>query len=140
MQFRSSEISENFLPVRGVVIPAQVGLQLSTENLQSSTLSDTVGTDETQHLARTGHRQTVELKTVGRVPMRHLCLEIGGQVDNVDGTEGAFFRADTATNTQLLRDKRDFRVWCDLDAELSGTDDGTGLLAFLATFLRSRMC
>ena len=72
--------------------------------------------------------------------MRHLGLEVGGQVDDVNGAEWAFFGADTAANTQLLRDKRNLRVWRDLDAKLSGTDDGTGLLAFLATFLRNRTC
>lgn len=136
LQFGSSEILENLLPIRRVVIPSQVRLELPAKDLKSSTLSNTVGTNKAQNLTRTGHWQTVELEAVGRVAVRHLRLEVGGQVDNVDGAKGAFFRADTASNAQLFRDKGDFRFWRNLDAKLSGAHDRARFLAFLATFLR----
>jgi hypothetical protein len=65
-----------------------------------------------------------------------LGLEVGGQVDDVDGVEGAFLRADTATDTQALRDEGDLGLGGDFDAQLARTDYGTRLLAFLPAFLR----
>lgn len=67
--------------------------------------------------------------------MGDLGLEVGGQVDDVDGVEGAFFRADTATDTQALRDEGDLGVGGDFDTQLACADDGTRLLAFLSAFL-----
>lgn len=43
LKLRSSEVLENFLPVGGIVIASKVGLELSSQDLESSTLSDTVG-------------------------------------------------------------------------------------------------
>lgn len=107
LKLRTTEVLENFLPVWRVVVATQVGLELSAQNLQRRTLSDTVCTDQTQHLARTGHRQPVQLETVGRVSMGDLGLEVRGQVDDVDGIKGAFLGADTASNTQSLGDEGD---------------------------------
>lgn len=67
--------------------------------------------------------------------MCDLGLEVRGQVDNVDGIEGAFLGADTATNTQALRDEGDFRRGLDFDAQFAGAHDRAGLFALLATFL-----
>ena len=77
----------------------------------------------------------MELETVGRVSMGNLSFEIGGQVDDRDGTEGAFLGTDTTANAQSLGDEGNFRVGGDLDTELAGSHDGAGFLAFLATFL-----
>jgi hypothetical protein len=70
--------------------------------------------------------------------MGDLGLEIGGQVDDVDGVEGAFFRADTTTNAEALRDEGDLGRVGDFDAQLARADHGTRLLAFLPTFLEGR--
>lgn len=67
--------------------------------------------------------------------MRDLGLEVRGQVDDVDGVEGAFLGADTAADTEALRDECDFGLIGDLDAQLARAHDGTRLLAFLSTFL-----
>lgn len=48
--------------------------------------------------------------------MGDLSLEIGGQIDDVDGVERTFFRADAATNAETLRDEGDSGVWSDFDA------------------------
>lgn len=40
----------------------------------------------------------MQLETVGRVSMSDLGLEIGGQIDDVNGAEGALLWADTTTN------------------------------------------
>lgn len=136
LQLRSTEVLQDLLPVRRVLISAQVGLELARQNLQRSTLANTVGSDETQDLTRSGHGQTVQFEAVGGVAVGDLALEVGGQVDDLDGVEGALLRADTATDTQALTDEGDLAVRVDFDTELAGLDDGAGLLALLATFLR----
>lgn len=67
--------------------------------------------------------------------MRDLGLEVGGQVDDVDGIKGTLLGADTATNAQALRDEGDFGTGVDLDAQFARADYGTRLFAFLSTFL-----
>ena len=63
--------------------------------------------------------------------MGDLRLEVGGQVNDVDGVEGAFLGADAAANAQAFGDEGDFAVGGDFDAEFACADDGAGLLAFL---------
>jgi hypothetical protein len=41
----------------------------------------------------------MELETVGRVSMGDMRFQVGGQVDDIDGSEWALLRADTTTNT-----------------------------------------
>lgn len=77
----------------------------------------------------------MELEAVRRVSVGDLSLEVGGQVDDVDGVEGAFLRADTATNTQALRDEGDLGVGRDFDTQLARADNWTRLLALLPAFL-----
>lgn len=47
LQLGTTEVLQDLLPVRWVVIAAQVGLQLAAQNLQRRTLADTVGSDQT---------------------------------------------------------------------------------------------
>lgn len=136
LEFRTTEVPQNLLPVRRVLEASKVGLQLAGQNLKCGTLSDTVGTNQTEDLARSGHGQTVQLEAVGGVTVCDLALEVGGQVDNLDGVEGALLGADTATDTEALTDEGDLAGAVDLDTQLAGLDDGTRLLALLATFLR----
>lgn len=67
--------------------------------------------------------------------MGDLGFEIGWKIDDVNGAERTFLGADTATDTQTFRDICNFGLGSDFDAQLAGTDDGTGLFAFLPTFL-----
>jgi hypothetical protein len=135
LQFGATEVLQNLLPVRRVLIAAQVGLQLATENLQSGTLSDTVCANKTENLTRAGHGKSVKLEAVGRVAVGDLGLEVGGQVDNVNGTEWALLGADTTTNTQSLGDEGNLGGGVDFNAKLSRTDHGASLFALLTTFL-----
>jgi hypothetical protein len=135
LQLRAAEVLENLLPVGRVVVAAQVGLQLAAEDLERGALADTVGADESQHLARAGHGQAVQLEAVGRVAVGDLRLEVGGQVDDVDGVEGAFLGADAAADAEALRDEGDLGRVVDLDAQLARADNGARFLAFLAAFL-----
>lgn len=136
LQLRTTEVPQNLLPVRRVLEASKVGLQLAGQNLERGTLANTVGTDQTKDLSRAGHRKTVQLEAVGGVTVCDLALEVGGQVDNLDGVEGALLGADTASDTQALRDEGDFAGVVDFDTQLAGLDDGTRLLALLTTFLR----
>jgi hypothetical protein len=135
LELGTTEVLENLLPVGWVVEAAEVGLQLATENLQRCALADTVCANQSQHLARPGHGQPVQLEAIGRVSMCDLRLEVRGQIDDVDGVEGAFLGADTAPNAEALRDEGDFGRVGDFDAQLARADHGTRLFAFLATFL-----
>ena len=136
LQFRTTEVPENLLPVWRVLEASKVGLQLACQNFESGTLADTVGSDQTENLTGAGHGKTVQLEAVGGVTVCDLALEVCGQVDNLDGVEGALLGADTATDTQALTDEGDLAGGVDLDTQLAGLDDGTRLFALLATFLR----
>jgi hypothetical protein len=65
----------------------------------------------------------VQLEAVGGVAVRDLGLEVGGQVDDADGVEGAFFGADAAADAEAFGDEGDFAVGGDFDAEFAGFDD-----------------
>ena len=136
LEFGATEVLQDLLPVWRVIVSAQIGFELATKNLQRCALANTVCANESQNLTRAGHGQPVELEAVGRVSMGDLGLEVRGQVDDVDGVEGAFLRADTAADAEALRDEGDFGRVGDLDAQLARADNGTRLLAFLPAFLR----
>lgn len=136
LKFGATEVLQNLLPVWRVIVATQVGLELATENLQRRALANTVCANKSQDLTRPGHGQPVELEAVGRVSMGDLGLEVGGQIDDVDGVKGAFLRADTATDTEALGDEGDFGRVGDFDAQLARADNGTRLFAFLTAFLR----
>lgn len=125
---------DDILPVRGVGVSAQVRLELSAEDLQGGTLSNTVGSDKTQDLARSGHRQTMQLEAIGTITVGDLALEVGGQVDDGDGLKGALLGADTTTNAERLGDEGQAIGRGDLNAELSAADNGARLFALLTTF------
>jgi hypothetical protein len=139
LQLRATEVLDNVLPVGRVIVTTQVRLELSGENFQSSTLANTVGSDKTEDLTRSRHGKTVELEAVGAISMGNLALEVGGQVDDGDGIEGALLGADTATDTERLGDEGQTRLGGDLNAELATADDRARLLAFLTTLARTAL-
>jgi hypothetical protein len=120
-------------------VSAQVGLELSTQNLEGSTLSNTVGTDKSKHLTGSGHGETMQLEAVGAISVGDLALKVGGQVDNVDRIKRAALWANTTTDTEGLGDKSQLGVWLDFDTELSATNDGARLFALLTTFSRATL-
>jgi hypothetical protein len=77
----------------------------------------------------------MQFEAVSRVTVGDLRFKIGRQVDDVDGTERTFFRADTASNAEALRDEGDLRFRAHFNAELASAHHGAGLLAFLSAFL-----
>lgn len=97
---------------------AQVGLEFAAEDLQGSTLSDTVGSHKTKDLTRSGHRQTMELEAVGAITMGDLVLEVGGQVDDGDGIKRTLLGADTTTDAKAFGDEGETRLGRDLNTKL----------------------
>jgi hypothetical protein len=89
LKLRSSEVLENFLPVGGIVIASKVRLELSGQDLESGTLSDTVGSYQAEHLAWTRSWQSMELERVGGVTVSDLRVQVCRQVDNRNGLERA---------------------------------------------------
>lgn len=77
----------------------------------------------------------MQLEAIGRVTMCDLGLEVGRKVDDVDGTEWTFLGTDTATNTQTLGNEGDFGFGGHFNTQLACAHHGTGLFAFLTTFL-----
>ena len=70
------------------IVATKVRLQLSRKYLEGGTLSDTVGTDESEHLTRARSGQTVKLEGVCGVTMCYLRVEVGWQVNDSDSFEG----------------------------------------------------
>lgn len=98
LQLRTSEVLQDLLPIRWVVIFAQIGLQLARQNLQRRTLADTVRSHQAQNLTRSREGKSVQFEAIRTVAMGNLCFEVGGQVDDVDGVKWALLRADTASD------------------------------------------
>jgi hypothetical protein len=44
----------------------------------------------------------MKLEAVGRVSVSDMGLEVGGQVDDVDGSKGALLGTDTTSNTEVF--------------------------------------
>ena len=55
--------------------------------------------------------------------MCNLSLEVGWQVDDVDGIEGTLLGTDTAADAEAFADEGDTRGIVDFDTEFAGTDD-----------------
>jgi hypothetical protein len=77
----------------------------------------------------------MELEAVRGVAVGDLGFEVGRQVDDVDGIEGAFLWADTASDTEALGNEGNFGGWLDLNAQLACPHHGTRFLALLSAFL-----
>ena len=78
----------------------------------------------------------MELEAVGSVSMRNMGLEIRWKIDDIDGAKWAFFRTDTATNTETFGNEGDLRLGCDFNTEPSAPNNRARLLAFLSAFLQ----
>lgn len=60
LQFGTTEVADDVGPIGGIFVQsAQVGLELAGEDLECSTLTNTVGSYETENLTGSGGRQTL---------------------------------------------------------------------------------
>lgn len=118
LKLRSAEVLENLLPVWRIVVTTQVWLELSTQNLQSRALADSIRAYETQDLTRPRRGQPVYFEAIGRVSMSDLSLEVGGQVDDVDRRERTLLWADAASDAEAFRYEGNLRLRGHLDAKL----------------------
>jgi hypothetical protein len=71
----------------------------------------------------------MQFERVGPVAVARLLLEVLGQVDDHDGLERALLDADTAPDTQLLRQKRNLVGGAHLDTQLACTVDHGGVVS-----------
>lgn len=78
LQFGTTEVLDDILPIGGIVELSKIGLELSAKNFESCTLSDTVGTNETQNISRSWHGKPVEFEAVRGITVGDLALEVGG--------------------------------------------------------------
>lgn len=81
----------------------------------------------------------MELEAVGTIAMGDLVLEVGGQIDNRNGIEGALLWADTAPYAETLGDEGQTGLGSDLDTEFTTANNRAGLLALLTTFARATL-
>jgi hypothetical protein len=77
----------------------------------------------------------MKLEAIRSIAMCNHALQVGGQVDDVDGVERTFLRADTTTDAERLGNEGDPGLRSDFDAELAAAYNGAGLFALEPTFL-----
>ena len=118
-------MNQNLLPIRRTIVSSEIGLHLSSKNLQGGRLSNTIGTDQSQHLSRTRHGKTMQLEAVGSVTMGGIAFQILGKVDNVDCLKRTFFDSDTTSNTEWFGEVGNLGLWAYFDTEFAKFDNGT---------------
>jgi hypothetical protein len=116
-------VLQDLLPIRRVFISPEIWFELSTEYLECRTLPDTVCSDKTKHLPWSRCRQPVEFEAVGRVAVTDFSLEIGRQINDVDGTERAFLGTDTTADAETFGYIGDLGLRGNLNAELAGSNN-----------------
>lgn len=77
----------------------------------------------------------MQFKAVGRVSVRHMRLEVGGQIDDVDCAKWTLFGANTTTDAERFRDEGNLGFGSDFNAQPTAADHRAGLFTLLATFL-----
>jgi hypothetical protein len=127
----------NDLRPQGWIVEAtKIRSHLSRQDLQGRTLTNTVCPDQTEYLTGSWSRKTMQLEAVRAETMRGLTSEVLGEINDLNGFERASLNANTAADTESLRNKGDFRVLPDLNTQFSSPYNRTRLSTFLHTFLR----
>ncbi len=127
LEFGATERLQHLVPVRGVVVAAEVGHHLARQRVDGGGLTDPVGAQDTGDLALLGNRQAVQREGVLAEPVGRLLGQFLGQVDDLDGVERALLDADPAGLPQayLLADPH--LVWLAVFGVLA--PEGDALLA-----------
>ena len=119
LEFVAAEVLQHFSPLGRLVKVAQVRPHVTAQNTEGRRLSDTIGTHETQDLACSGGRESMQFEAVGAVAMGHLALQALREIDDFDGLEGAALDAHAAAVTEVLGDEADGRGGSHLNAHLA---------------------
>ena len=106
LKLRSSEVGQNFLPIRwslqvyvttpytvlrhSYIKPSQIRLLLSSKYLECSGLSYAISTDKPEYYSRSRCGQTVKLEWVGTVAMGSVLLKVARKIDDGDCFKRAF--------------------------------------------------
>lgn len=61
----------------------------------------------------------MKFERIGSISVSGLTAQTLGEVDDLDGFEGAAFDAHTATNAEVLGDEANCRSWFNVDAQLA---------------------
>ena len=72
------------------------------ENFECGRFADSIGANEAEYLSGAWSGQPVEFERVGMVAVNRLLLQVRREVNDLDGLEGTFLHADTATDAQRL--------------------------------------
>ena len=78
----------------------------------------------------------MQLETICAISVGDLLLESLGQVNDLNSLIWTPFNAHTTTNTKHFRNKTNFTILCDLNANLTSLVYWTGLGAFKITLFR----
>ena len=109
LQLTSSEEFKDSFPVRRCLKLSQVWFHVTTENTQCSRFTNTIGSDETEHLTSSWDWKSMEFETIGTITVSDILGEILRQVDDFDRVEGTPSDTHTTTNTQVFRDETNSR-------------------------------
>ena len=118
LQLTSAEEFQDVFPNRRGFIFSKIRYQIAGQNLQSCRFTDAIGANESENLTWSGCGKSVELELVGPISVSELILQTLGQVDNLNGLEGASLHALTATDAQSLRKEANDWTWQHLDADM----------------------
>jgi len=135
LKLRATEVGDDLLPVGRAVITTQIGLQLAREDVKSSTLTDTVLTDKTEHLTRARDGETVELESVGTITVGGLTVKSLRKIDDGDSLIGTSLHTNTATNAQVFAEPCDLISGLDGDTLLAHTHNRAPSLALKLALL-----
>jgi hypothetical protein len=146
LQLVTTEMGENILPIGRVLLrvkdqpggprkskskskkkkpkktnaeAAKVRFQLTSKNLDGGRFTNTVGTNKTENLTWARGGKTVELELVGTISVGCVLGQVLGQINNLNGLEGALLHTDTTTNAKSFRDAAYLRIWGNFNAQFS---------------------
>ena len=102
VQFTPAEVLQHLAPLGRLGKVAQIRPHVAAQNAEGRRLANAIGAHQAQNLAGAWGRQSVQLEAVGSVAVGDLSLQAFGEVDDLDGLEGATLDAHAAAVTQVL--------------------------------------
>ena len=135
LEFWATEVFDNSLPLGGLSEVTQVGPHVVTQDAEGCWLADTIRAYETENLAYTGRRESVQLEAISAISVSHLSFKALGKVDDFDGPEWAALDAHTTTVTQVLWDEANRRSGLHIDTEMARFVDWASPGALLPALL-----
>ena len=136
LELAAAEVSQDLFPLWRILVSAEVGLQGATEDSQRRGFADSVCSDQAENFSWPWHRESMKLETVGAVSMSDLFREAFGQVDNLDGFEGATLDAQPTAEAHGFRYVADLGRSVYFNANFARFVNRACLLALLGALFR----